>query len=60
MTREQGVEVLRKAQKNLAKASTKEETLAVLQEAGSAVGYKPAFRCLVAGTEPEKSIKWGA
>lgn len=59
MTREQGIQVLKDAQKKLAKATTKDETLAVLKEAGSAVGYTPAFRCLVAGKDPDQSIKWG-
>lgn len=58
LTKEDGIKVLEEAQNSLAKASSKEETLAVLKEAGSKVGYSPAFRCLVAGNEPAKSIKW--
>lgn len=60
MSKEEGVEILERAQKELAKAKTKEEAIIVLQSAGQAVGYKPAFRCLIAGTEPSKSIKWGS
>ncbi len=58
ITREEGVAALAQAQKDLADSSTKEETLAVLKEVGKQVGYAPAFRCLVSGTEPEQSIRW--
>jgi len=59
MTRDEGIKALKDAQGKLAKASTKDETIAVLAEAGKAVGYAPAMRCLVAGKAPEDSIKWG-
>jgi len=58
LTKEDAIGILREAKGKLEKASTKDETLAVLKDAGGAVGYKPAFRCLIAGIEPEKSIKW--
>lgn len=59
MTREEGIQYLREAQIELAKVTTKDETLAILKATGEAVGYTPAFRCLVASRSPEDSIKWG-
>jgi hypothetical protein len=38
-------------------AKTKEETIAILASAGSAVGYKPAFRALVMGKSASESIR---
>ena len=35
------------------------ELLKILLETGEAVGYTPAFRCLVKGLSPEESIRWG-
>ncbi len=58
ITREEGIETLTKAQKELAAATTKDEALAVLRGAGALVGYAPTFRCLVSGKEPEQSIRW--
>jgi len=58
ITKAEGIDLLKKAKAKMARATTKDETLAILKEAGSAVGYAPAYRCLVAGTEPENSIKW--
>lgn len=58
MTKEEAVKILAEARDKMDKAKTKEETLAVLKDAGSKVGYTPAFRCLVAGLEPDKSIRW--
>jgi len=49
---------LKEAKSKLETATTKQETLGILKDAGGAVGYKPAFRALVAGVEPEKSVKW--
>ncbi|MDD2731423.1 MAG: hypothetical protein PHW33_04865 [Candidatus Portnoybacteria bacterium] len=59
MTKAEGVKALEDAKGKLAKASSRDETLAILLEAGKAVGYSPAMRCLVAGKAPEESIKWG-
>jgi len=58
MTRNEAVSALAEAQKKLAKAETKEETLKILADAGKAAGYTPAFRALVAGQEAEKSVRW--
>ena len=58
ITREEGVAALAQAQKDLEASSSKEQVLAVLKEAGTKVGYAPAFRCLVSGSEPEQSIRW--
>jgi hypothetical protein len=58
LTKEEGVAILAEAKGKMAKAKTKEDALAVLLDAGKNVGYSPAFRCLVAGQEPDKSIKW--
>lgn len=59
MTKADGVKALEEAKGKLAKATSKDDTLAILLEAGKAVGYSPAMRCLVAGKAPEDSIKWG-
>lgn len=58
ITKEEGIKVLKDAKAKMAKATTKDETLEILKDAGSQVGYAPAFRCLIAGVEPDKSIKW--
>jgi len=58
LTREEAVELLTKTNEQLAKVSGKDETLQLLSLAGKSVGYKPAFRALVMGMEPEKAIKW--
>lgn len=59
MTRAEALVALEEAKGKLAKATTKDETLAALREAGDAAGYAPAMRCLVAGKSPEDSIRWG-
>jgi hypothetical protein len=59
LTKQEGIELLEKSKVMMAEAKTKDEAIAVLQSAGSAVGYKPAMRVLVYGTEPDKAIKWG-
>ena len=58
LTKEEAIKVLEEAVKKLAGVTTKEDTLAILLETGKVVGYKPAFRALVAGVEPSKSIRW--
>ena len=58
LTKDEAVGILKEAKSKLETATTKQETLGILKDAGGAVGYKPAFRCLIAGVEPEKSIKW--
>ncbi len=57
-TKEEAIKVLEVSQAKMVEAKTKDETLAVLKEAGDEVGYKVAFRCLVAGLSPDKAIKW--
>ena len=52
------IQFLQEAKERLAQAKTKEETLEVLRDAGAQVGYKPAFRALVAGVEPEEAVRW--
>lgn len=59
LTKEEGIEILKKAEIEMAKAKTKEDVLGCLRAAGDAVGYAPAMRCLVAGNFPENSIRWG-
>ena len=59
LTREEGIQILKDAETEMAKAKTKEDAIGVLRKAGDAVGYAPAMRCLVAGNIPENSIKWG-
>jgi hypothetical protein len=58
MSKEDAIQFLHEAKERLSQAKTKEETLAVLGDAGSQVGYTPAFRALVAGVAPEDSIRW--
>lgn len=55
---DEGVAILKEAKAKIETATDKNETLAVLRDAGSRVGYKPAFRALVAGVEPNEAIRW--
>ena len=57
-TREEAIQVLVVAKAKMDAAQTKDETLAVLREAGGEVAYTPAFRCLVMGQEPKESFRW--
>lgn len=54
----EAVEILQVAKAKMDAATTKEEALAVLKEAGHEVSYTPTFRCLVMGVAPEQSIGW--
>jgi len=58
MEKQDAIYTLVEAKEQMDKAKTKGEALDVLRRAGSAVGYAPAMRCLVAGIEPEKSVRW--
>lgn len=59
MTREEAIQFLT-MQRDLADdAKTKLEFRNIMSKAGEAVGYTPAFRCLVNGLSPEDSIRWG-
>jgi len=58
LTKDEAIGILKEAKSKLETATTKDEALGIIREAGGAVGYKPAFRALIAGVEPEKSIKW--
>ena len=58
-SREETVEILGRAKKQMEKAETKEQVLSVLQGAGTMAGYKPVFRCLVMGETPDNSVRWG-
>jgi hypothetical protein len=57
-SKEEAVEVLNVSKAKLEKATTRDEALEILKEAGKEVSYTPAFRCLVMGQTPEESIKW--
>jgi len=57
--RENAIFALIEAQSKMAEATTKEQVLAIMKEAGKAATYTPTFRCLVMGMSPEESIKWG-
>ena len=59
LTREEAIRFLTMQRDLLEEATTKESALVLLLEAGSKIGYAPAFRCLVKGLEPEDSIRWG-
>ena len=63
LTREEAIELLGKTQQQIAEikageSSEIEQVFQLLSFAGQAVGYKPAFRALIMGQEPGKSIKW--
>lgn len=36
-----------------------QDALDILLETGNKIGYAPTMRCLVAGLDPEQSIRWG-
>lgn len=57
-THEEAVAILKEGQEKLGKAETKRETLNVLAEAGKKLGYKPVFRALVLGENPESAVRW--
>lgn len=60
MEREDAVVVLNALRhKLLHEAATAAEALAILADAGKAVGYTPAMRCLVYGQDAEQAIRWG-
>lgn len=59
MTREEAVKYLTMQRDWMDEAVTKERTIEILSETGKAIGYAPAFRCLVIGLDPEDSIRWG-
>lgn len=46
-------------QKQYKAANTKGELETVLRQAGSELGYKPVFRCLIMGKRPEDAVMWG-
>jgi len=58
-TREESLAILEQAKGLLEIAKTKDQTLEILERAGNGVGYKPAFRALVANQPIEECIKWG-
>lgn len=53
------IEILRNYKEMLTKVAGKEDTLSILRTAGREAGYKPAFRVLVMGKEPEKAYERG-
>ena len=57
-TRAEAAHILTALGRELSEATTKAEVLNILRRAGGAVGYKPAFRCLVNGENPETSMHW--
>ena len=59
LTREEAINILTKKRDELDEITTKDETICLLLDAGDAVGYTPAMRCLVRGSTPEDSIHWG-
>jgi len=62
LTRDEAIQYLTK-QRDLAADALRDGDangiMAILLETGEAIGYTPAFRCLVKGLEPEESIRWG-
>ncbi|MGD0794294.1 MAG: hypothetical protein ABR958_01695 [Dehalococcoidales bacterium] len=58
-TKQEAVEVLKVGKASMEVAKTKDEAIAILTEVGKEVGYKPTFRCLVLGQNPEQAITWG-
>ena len=60
MSREEAVQFLTK-QRDLAEdCESAQDFRKLLEETGDAIGYTPAFRCLVKGLEPEQSIRWAS
>lgn len=57
-SKKEAVEVLEVAKAKMEAATTRDETLDILKEAGKEVSYTPAFRCLVMGQTPDEAIKW--
>lgn len=58
ITRDEAERLLTNQRDLMEDAMTKEEAMVILKRAGQAVGYAPAFRCLVMGVEPSESIRW--
>ncbi len=58
ITKEEGIALLKRLKDELAKIKDVPAALELLALAGKSVGYKPAFRALVMGVEPEQAIKW--
>lgn len=57
-SKEEGIKLLRELKEQLGKTEKTADALGILALAGKSVGYKPAFRALVMGVEPEQAIKW--
>ena len=60
MEKQEAIYTLVEAKEQMDKANTKAEVLDLLDRTGTAVGYAPAFRALVKGLEPEKSVRYSA
>ena len=58
ITKEEGIALLKNLKEQLAKITEVPAALELLALAGKSVGYKPAFRALVMGVDPEQAIKW--
>lgn len=58
ISKEEGIALLKNLKEQLAKIEDVPAAMEVLALAGKSVGYKPAFRALVMGVEPEQAIKW--
>ncbi len=58
MSKEEAIQYLTKQRDMAEDSQTKVEYQKILLETGKAIGYTPAFRCLVMGLEPQDSIKW--
>ncbi|KKL04145.1 hypothetical protein LCGC14_2619040 [marine sediment metagenome] len=59
ISREEAIQVLTMYQDLASDAETKERFIEVLADAGRAIGYAPAMRCLVMCVSPEDAIRWG-
>jgi len=58
MEKKEAVELLEASKEKLELVETKSETLQILAFVGKQIGFKPAFRCLVNGVDPDQSVKW--
>lgn len=58
LSKEEGIELLRQLKEQLGKTEKTKDAIPVIALAGKSVGYKPAFRALIMGVEPEQAIKW--
>ena len=58
ISKEEAAKYLTDARKEINSCTKWEEARQVLMRAGAKVGYKPAFRCLINGEDPNTGLHW--